>query len=139
MQSTKMAGWKEFDLSEGFFITQLSSTDTIVLRCNSVSGGGSQRMFCIETATVSGPVYETWPPKTHFTILCKDIDTSASYVACQNILKRVAEKLFRSPVSDAELEPFYKHAKKRVRSGPQYLLRPTGGHSRNVMFSEVHL
>ena len=31
--SPQNAGWKEFDLSEGF-ITQLSSTDTIVLRCN---------------------------------------------------------------------------------------------------------
>ena len=69
-------------------------------------------MFCIETATISGPVYESWPPKTHFyNAYCKDIDASASYEACQNILKRVAEKLFRRPVSDAELELFYKHAK----------------------------
>ncbi|MCH2569496.1 MAG: DUF1592 domain-containing protein, partial [Pseudomonadales bacterium] len=113
----KNAGWKEFDLSEGF-ITQLSPTDTIVLRCNSVNGGGSQRMFCIETATISGPVYESWPPKTHFyNTYCKDIDASASYEACQNILKRVAEKLFRRPVSDAELEPFYKHAKKEFAQG----------------------
>ena len=37
-------------------------------------------MFCIETATISGPVYETWPPKTHFAnTYCKDIDASASY------------------------------------------------------------
>ena len=113
----KNAGWKEFDLSEGF-ITQLSSTDTIVLRCNSVNGGGSQRMFCIETATISGPVYETWPPKTHFyNTYCKDIDASASYEECQIILKRVAEKLFRRPVSDAELDPFYKHAKKEFDQG----------------------
>ena len=113
----KNAGWKEFDLSEGF-ITQLSPTDTIVLRCNSVNGGGSQRMFCIETATISGPVYESWPPKTHFyNTYCKDIDASASYEACQNILTRVAEKLFRRPVSDAELEPFYKHAKKEFAQG----------------------
>ena len=113
----KNADWKEFDLSEGF-MTQLSSTDTIVLRCNSVNGGGSQRMFCIETATISGPVYESWPPKTHFyNTYCKDIDASASYEACQNILKRVAEKLFRRPVSDAELEPFYKHAKNEFAQG----------------------
>ena len=113
----KNAGWKEFDLSEGF-ITQLSPTDTIVLRCNSVNGGVSQRMFCIETATISGPVYESWPPKTHFyNTYCKDIDASASYEACQNILKKVAEKLFRRPVSDAELEPFYKHAKKEFAQG----------------------
>ena len=75
-------------------------------------------MFCIETATISGPVYESWPPKTHFyNTYCKDIDASASYEACQNILKKVAEKLFRRPVSDAELEPFYKHAKKEFAQG----------------------
>ena len=63
-------------------------------------------------------VYESWPPKTHFyNTYCKDIDASASYATCQNILKRVAEKLFRRPVSDAELDPFYKHAKKEFAQG----------------------
>ena len=32
-------------------------------------------------------------------------------------LEEVAEKLFRQPVSDAELEPFYKHAKKEFDQG----------------------
>ena len=59
------AAWQEFNPSEGF-TAKLSSTDTIVLRCNSVKGGGPQRMFCIETATVTGPVYDSWPPETHF-------------------------------------------------------------------------
>ena len=61
----KNASWQEFDPSEGF-TTQLSSDDTIVLRCNSVQGGGPQRMFCIEKANITGPVYESWPPKTPF-------------------------------------------------------------------------
>ena len=61
----KNAAWQEFDPSEGF-TTRLSSDDTIVLRCNSVKGGGAQRMFCIETATITGPVYESWPPNTYF-------------------------------------------------------------------------
>ena len=69
----KNAAWQDFDPSQGF-TTRLSSDDTIVLRCNSVKGGGPQRMFCIEKATITGPVYESWPPKTSFyTNYCTDI------------------------------------------------------------------
>ena len=99
----KKAAWRDFDPSEGF-TTRLSSDDTIVLRCNSVKGSGLQRMFCIEKATITGPVYESWPPKTPFyTDYCRDIDAAAGYEACQVILKRLAERLFRRPVSEAEL------------------------------------
>ncbi len=111
------AAWQEFDPREGF-TTQLSSDDTIVLRCNSVKGGGPQRMFCIDQATVTGPVYESWPPKTPFyTTYGKDIDASAGYEACQAILKRIAQKLFRRPVSDAEMQQVYTHAKKEFALG----------------------
>ena len=107
----KNAAWQDFDPSIGF-TTQLSSDDTIVLRCNSVKGG-LQRMFCIETATISGPVYESWPPDTYFyKTYCKDIDASAGPEACQAILKKLAQKLFRGPVSDAEMQQFYQHAAK---------------------------
>ena len=110
----KNAAWKDFNPSIGF-TTQLSFDDTIVLRCNSVKAGGGQRMFCIETATITGPVYESWPPDTYFyKTYCKDIDASAGYEACQAILKRLARKLFRGPVSDAEMQQFYKHAMKAV-------------------------
>ncbi len=113
----KNAAWQDFDPSNGF-TTRLSSDDTIVLRCNSVKGGGPQRMFCIEKATITGPVYESWPPKTYFyRTYCKDIDASAGYEACQSILKRLAQKLFRRPVSDAEMEPVYGHAKKEFAQG----------------------
>ena len=38
-----------------------------------------QRMFCIETATITGPVYDSWPPDTPFyKTYCEDIDTSAT-------------------------------------------------------------
>ena len=113
----KNAAWQDFDPSEGF-TTRLSSDDTIVLRCNSVNGGGPQRMFCIEKATITGPVYESWPPKTPFyTTYCKDIDASAGYGACRAILKRLAQKLFRRPVSDAEMQQVYTHAKKEFALG----------------------
>lgn len=113
----KNAAWQEFDPSEGF-TTRLSSDDTIALRCNSVTGGGPQRMFCIETATITGPVYESWPPNTHFyKTYCKDIDASADYEACQAILRRLAQNLFRRTVSEAEMQPVYTHAKKEFAQG----------------------
>ena len=106
----KNAAWKDFNPSIGF-TTQLSSDDTIVLRCNSVKGGDAQRMFCIESATITGPVYESWPPDTYFyKTYCKDIDASTGYEACQAILKTLARKLFRGPISDAEMQQFYNHA-----------------------------
>ena len=107
----KNAAWQEFDPAIGF-TTQLSSDDTIVLRCNSVKGG-PQRMFCIETATISGPVYESWPPDTYFyETYCKDMDTSSGDEACQAILRKLARKLFRGPVSDAEMQQFDQLARK---------------------------
>ena len=113
----KNAAWQEFDPRKGF-TTELSPTDTIVLRCNSVNGGGSQRMFCIETANVSGPIYESWPPKTPFyQTYCKDLDASTDKEAYQSVLKKLAEKLFRHPVTDAEIEPFYQHAKNEFAKG----------------------
>ena len=113
----KNAAWQDFDPREGF-TTQLSSDDTIVLRCNSVKGGGPQRMFCIEKATITGPVYESWPPKTPFyTTYCKDIDAAAGDEACRAILKRLAQKLFRRPVSDAEMQQVHRHAEKEFAQG----------------------
>lgn len=112
----KNAAWQEFDPTEGF-TAELSSDDTIVLRCNAVKGG-SQRMFCIETATITGPVYESWPPETKFySTYCKDIDASTGYTASETILSQIAQKLFRRPVSDAEMQPFYAHAKQEFVQG----------------------
>ena len=113
----KNADWQEFDPREGF-TARLSSDDTIVLRCNSVTRGGVQRMFCIETATIEGPVYESWPPNTHFyETYCKHIDSLAGYEACQDILSELARNLFRRPVTEAELQSVYKHAKQEFDQG----------------------
>ena len=113
----KNAAWQEFDPREGF-TTRLSSDDTIVLRCNSVKGDGHQRMFCLENATITGPVYESWPPETPFyATYCKDIDVAAGDEACRVILKRLAQKLFRRPVSDDEMQQIYAHAEKEFALG----------------------
>ena len=37
-------------------------------------------MFCIEAATITGPVYDSWPPETPFyTTWCKDVDASVGF------------------------------------------------------------
>ena len=113
----KNAAWQDFDPREGFEAS-LSSDDTIVLRCNAVQGGGPQPMFCIEKATVTGPVHETWPPKNYFyETYCSEIDASADYDACEPILKQLAQKLFRRPVSDAEMQQIFAHAKHEFAQG----------------------
>ncbi len=113
----KNAEWKEFDPRVGF-TTELSSDDTIVLRCNSVKGSGLERMYCIDKATVTGPVYKEWPPSTPFyKEYCEDIDASSNEEACREILKRLAEKLFRRPVPDTDMQQVYSHAKKEFAQG----------------------
>ena len=111
------AAWQDFDPREGF-TTRLASDDTIVLRCNTVKAGGSQPMFCIENATITGPVYESWPPNTSFyTNYCKEIDSSAGYEACRSILYRLAQKLFRRPVTEAEMRQIDILAKQEFAKG----------------------
>ena len=111
------ADWKEFDPQVGF-TTHLNSDDTIVLRCNSVQQGGRQRMYCVETATISGPVYESWPPKTFFyQSYCDGIDDSADIVECKSILRTIAQRLFRRIVTDKELSQFYSQAEREYEEG----------------------
>ena len=111
------AAWQEFDPSKGFTVP-LASDDTIVLRCNSVNGSGRERMFCIETAHITGPIYESWPPDTSFyRNYCNDFDASAGYEACRSTLKRLAQKLYRRPVNDAEMQQVYSFAKKEFDLG----------------------
>ena len=111
------AAWQVFDPREGF-TAQLSSDDTIVLRCNSVKPGGAQRMFCIENATITGPVYESWPPRTSFyETYCRDIDSSTGFEACQSILNHLAQKLYRRPVTGVEMQQVYTLAKKEFAQG----------------------
>ena len=113
----KNAAWQPFDPKSGF-TTRLTANDTIVLRCNSVTGSGHQRMYCLEKASITGPVFESWPPETPFyTTWCRDINASSGLAACQEILKRLAQKLYRRPVSDAELQQVFGHAENEFAQG----------------------
>ncbi len=52
-------------------------------------------------ATVEGPLYESWPPKRQIALL--GTDPSANNAAA--ILKPIAQRAWRRPVADNELEP----------------------------------
>jgi len=65
------------------------------------------------SADVTGPYYESWPPKTEFYNTyyegLKDLDPHKQY---EQFIKELAIKLFRRPVSDSTLAPFFDVAKK---------------------------
>ena len=114
---SKDAAWQEFDPRKGFQ-TRLSADDTIVLRCNTVNGEGPQRMYCIETATVSGPLYDTWPPKTSFyENYCKNLDGTEGMDACENVLQQLAQKLYRRPVSKDQMSEVLNFAQHEYQQG----------------------
>ncbi len=71
-------------------------------------------LFHLISADVTGPYYESWPPKnafynTYYEDL-KDLDPHELY---QQFIKKLAVKLFRRPVSEGELALFFDAAKKR--------------------------
>ena len=114
----KNAAWQEFDPSEGF-TTRLSSDDTIVLRCNSVQRGRS----------ISGcSALRLRPSRDPCTSHGHRKGTSIKPIAKTSIhllvmkharpfLRRLARNLFRRPVSEAEMQPVYTHAKKEFAQG----------------------
>ena len=53
----------------------------------------------------------------HSETYCKDIDASAGYEACENILNQLAKKLFRRSVSDTEMQQIYTLAKNEFSQG----------------------
>lgn len=71
-------------------------------------------LFHLISADVTGPYYESWPPKNEFYNTyyenLKDLDPHELY---QQFIKKLAVKLFRRPVSEGELVRFFDAAKKR--------------------------
>jgi len=66
-----------------------------------------------KSAEVTGPYYESWPPKNEFYNTyyegLKDLDPHKQY---EQFIKELAIKLFRRPVSDSTLAPFFDVAKR---------------------------
>ena len=69
------------------------------------------------SAEVTGPFYESWPPKTDFYQTYYDgLKGNDPHEKYQQFIKKLAIKLFRRPVSDKELKRYTDIAKKRYET-----------------------
>jgi hypothetical protein len=65
------------------------------------------------SAEVTGPYYDSWPPKNDFyRTYYESLKGNDPHEQCQQFIKKLAIKLFRRPVGDEELTRFFDVAKK---------------------------
>ena len=65
------------------------------------------------SADVTGPLYESWPPKNAFyNTYYKDLKGSDPHKQYQQFIRNIALKLFRRPVSNTEMQDYFDIAKK---------------------------
>lgn len=69
------------------------------------------------SAEVTGPFYESWPPKTDFyQTYYEGLKGNDPHEKYQQFIRKLAIKLFRRPVSDRELKRYIDIAKKRYET-----------------------
>ena len=69
------------------------------------------------SAEVTGPYYDSWPPKNVFyNTYYEDLKDHDPHKQYQHFIRKLAIKLFRRPVSDSELTRFFDVAKKRYET-----------------------
>ena len=69
------------------------------------------------SAEVTGPFYESWPPKNDFyQTYYEGLKGNDPHEKYQQFIRRLAIKLFRRPVSDKELKRYFDIAKKRYET-----------------------
>ncbi len=69
------------------------------------------------SAEVTGPFYESWPPKTDFyQTYYEGLKGNDPHEKYQQFIRKLAIKLFRRPVSDGELKRYFDIAKKRYET-----------------------
>tara|TARA_B100000902_G_scaffold90950_2_gene94575 strand:- start:888 stop:3410 length:2523 start_codon:yes stop_codon:yes gene_type:complete len=69
------------------------------------------------SAEVTGPFYESWPPKTDFyKTYYEGLKGNDPHEKYQQFIRKLAIKLFRRPVSDKELKRYTDIAKKRYET-----------------------
>ncbi|MFL2436740.1 MAG: DUF1592 domain-containing protein [Verrucomicrobiales bacterium] len=69
------------------------------------------------SAEVTGPFYESWPPKNNFyQTYYEGLKGNDPHEKYQQFIRKLAIKLFRRPVSDGELKPYIDIAKKRYET-----------------------
>ena len=74
------------------------------------------------SAEVTGPYYDSWPPKNEFyNTYYEDLKGHDPHKQYQQFIRKLAIKLFRRPVSDSELTRFFDVAKKRYETDENVL------------------
>ena len=74
------------------------------------------------SADVTGPYYESWPPKNEFyNTYYEDFKGQDPHKQYQQFIRKLAIKLFRRPVIDSELKRFFDVAKKRYETNGNVL------------------
>ena len=74
------------------------------------------------SADVTGPYYESWPPKNEFyNTYYEDLKDQDPHKQYQQFIRKLAVKLFRRPVIDSELTRFFDVAKKRYERNENVL------------------
>ena len=74
------------------------------------------------SADVTGPYYESWPPKNEFyNTYYEDLKDQEPHKQYQQFIRKLAVKLFRRPVTDSELTRFFDVAKKRYETNENVL------------------
>jgi len=79
--------------------------------------GLSKALLHFISADVTGPYYDSWPPKNEFyNTYYEDLKDHDPHKQYQQFIRKLAIKLFRRPVSDSELTRFFDAAKKRYET-----------------------
>jgi len=74
------------------------------------------------SADVTGPYYDSWPPKNEFyDTYYEDLKDHDPHKQYQQFIKKLAIKLFRRPVSDSELTRFFDAARNRYETDESVL------------------
>ena len=82
----------------------------------------SKALLHFISADVTGPYYDSWPPKNEFyNTYYEDLKDHDPHKQYQQFIRKLAVKLFRRPVSDSELTRFFDAAKKRYETDKNVL------------------
>ena len=84
--------------------------------------GLSKALLHFISAEVTGPYYDSWPPKNEFyNTYYEDLKDHDPHKQYQQFIRKLAVKLFRRPVNDSELTRFFDAAKKRYETDENVL------------------
>lgn len=81
----------------------LAGVREISVRCDYTDGRDTPRLL-LQSVEFEGPFYETWPPKSHQNILIDSDHPADSERYASDVIRRFAERAYRRPIRDAELD-----------------------------------